>query len=250
MEGTMSNVSFGAALVAGVASFLSPCVLPLVPPYLVFITGVSLEELTDDAAAGLAGNRRRVLMAALMFVLGFTTVFVLMGASASYAGQLLRVWAPVLAKVAGLFIIIMGLHFLGLFKIGLLNREARYQQTANPASLIGAYGVGLAFAFGWTPCIGPVLATILTLAASEQNVAQGASLLAVYSLGLGIPFLIAGASVGGFLRFFQRFRRHMLLVERIMGALLVLTGLMFLTGAMQAVSFWLLEHFPSLSVVG
>jgi cytochrome c-type biogenesis protein len=246
----MSNVSFGAALLAGVASFLSPCVLPLVPPYLVFITGVSLEDMTAEGAQALADKRRRVLLASLMFVLGFTTVFVALGASASYAGQVLRAWAPLLAKIAGLFIIVMGLHFLGLFKIGLLNREARYQQKSNPAGLVGAYGVGLAFAFGWTPCIGPVLAAILTIAASEQNVVKGAALLAVYSLGLGIPFLIAGASVGGFLRFFARFRRHMLTVERVMGALLVLTGLMFLTGAMQAVSFWLLEHFPSLSAVG
>ena len=228
----------------GVISFLSPCVLPLVPPYLVFISGVSLDELKAER------TRSRVLLTALMFVLGFTTVFVLLGATASYAGQLLRSQLPLLANLAGIFIIIMGLHFLGLFRIGFLNREVRYHQAGRPVGLLGAYGVGLAFAFGWTPCIGPVLAAILTRAASDQDVGQGMLMLAVYSFGLGIPFLLAALSVGAFMRFFGHFRKHLLLVERVMGALLVVTGVAFLTGHMQSFSYWLLETFPALGSIG
>ena len=243
------DVTFGMALLAGIISFLSPCVLPLVPPYLYFITGASLEQLSEREGS-MAVQRRRTLLAALFFVLGFSTVFILMGVSASYVGQLLRAWLPVLAQVAGAFIILMGLNFLGVFKLGFLSREKRYHAETRPAGLIGAYGVGLAFAFGWTPCIGPVLAMILTLAATEQNMAQGAGLLAVYSAGLGIPFLLAAAGIGTFLGFFRRFRSQMRNVERAMGLLLVLTGVMFLTGYMQAFSYWLIEQFPWLATIG
>ncbi|MBC8035726.1 MAG: cytochrome c biogenesis protein CcdA [Rhizobiales bacterium] len=243
------EVSIGAALLAGVISFLSPCVLPLVPPYLCFITGTSLEELSrsrDEVAL----QWRRTMLVALLFVLGFTTVFVALGASASAIGQLLQSHMTLLAQIAGVVIILMGLNFLGVFKIGLFKREVRYHSESRPAGLLGAYAIGLAFAFGWTPCIGPVLAAILSIAASEQDVAKGAGLLAVYSLGLGIPFLLAAAGVGSFLAFQQRFRRHLVTVERIMGVLLVLTGIMFLTGSMQAFSYWLIEQFPWLATIG
>ena len=243
------NVSIGAALLAGIISFLSPCVLPLVPPYLCFITGASLDELSKPGATALL-QRRRTLLTSLMFVLGFTTVFVLLGASASAAGQLLRTHLTLFGQIAGVFIIVMGLHFLGVFKLGFLNRQARYHSEARPAGLLGAYAVGLAFAFGWTPCIGPVLAAILSIAASEQDVARGAGLLAVYSLGLGIPFLLAAAGMGTFLGFFGRFRSYMPAVERVMGGLLVLTGVMFLTGAMQDFSYWLIDQFPWLATIG
>jgi cytochrome c-type biogenesis protein len=243
------DVTLGMALLAGIISFLSPCVLPLVPPYLCFITGASLEQLSEREGS-MAVQRRRTLLAALFFVLGFSTVFILMGVSASYVGQLLRAWLPVLAQVAGVFIILMGLNFLGVFKLGFLSREKRYHAETRPAGLIGAYGVGLAFAFGWTPCIGPVLAMILTLAATEQDMARGAGLLAVYSAGLGIPFLLAAAGIGTFLGFFRRFRSQMRNVERAMGLLLVLTGVMFLTGYMQAFSYWLIEQFPWLATIG
>jgi len=243
------NVSIGAAILAGVISFLSPCVLPLVPPYLCFIGGASLEELSQPGATT-ARQQRRTMFAALMFVAGFTTVFVMLGASASLVGQLLRAHLTLLSQIAGLAIIVMGLHFLGLFRVGFLNREARYHGAAKPAGPLGAYAIGLAFAFGWTPCIGPVLAVILSLAASEQDVAKGAGLLAVYSLGLGIPFLLAAAGVGAFLGFLSGMRKHLLMVERTMGGLLVLTGFMFLTGAMQNMSYWLLEHFPWLANIG
>jgi cytochrome c-type biogenesis protein len=243
------DVSIGAALVAGIISFLSPCVLPLVPPYLCFITGTSLEELTETKETA-SEQWRDTMLAALLFVLGFSTVFVLLGAGASEVGQVLREHLTLLAKIAGVFIIVMGMHFLGLFKLGLLHREARYHHPSRPAGLVGAYAIGLAFAFGWTPCIGPVLATILSIAASEQDVAKGAGLLAVYSLGLGVPFLLAAAGIGSFISFQKRFRRHMTTVERVMGGLLVVTGIMFLTGAMQDFSYWLINNFPGLAQIG
>jgi cytochrome c-type biogenesis protein len=243
------DVSFGAALLAGVISFLSPCVLPLVPPYLCFITGASLDELSHPSAV-LDLQKRRTLLLSVLFVAGFTTVFVALGASASWIGQTLRSHLSVLAQIAGIFIIAMGLNFLGVFKIALLSREARYHRETHPAGLAGAYGVGLAFAFGWTPCIGPVLAAILSVAASEQDVGRGAALLLIYSLGLGMPFLVAAAALGTFLGFFQKFRRHIAKVEKVMGGLLVLTGIMFLTGTMQDFSYWLIEQFPWLSSIG
>ncbi len=239
------NVSWGAAAIAGVFSFLSPCVLPLVPPYLVFISGVSLDDLKKGQ-----GSARQVMLAALAFVLGFTTVFVGLGATASYIGQILRDQLPLLAKIAGVFIIIMGLNFLGVFKLGFLAQEKRYQQESKPVGLAGAYAIGLAFAFGWTPCIGPVLGAILSIAASTESVAKGAELLAVYSLGLGIPFLVAAASINVFMQFFARFKSRLGQVEKAMGALLVLTGVMFLTGWMQVMAFWLIEKFPILSSIG
>lgn len=243
------DVSIGWALLAGVISFLSPCVLPLVPSYLCFISGASLEDLSGQGEPG-TRQLKRTLLTALLFVLGFTTVFVALGAGASVIGQLLRTHMALLAQVAGLFIILMGLHFLGVFKLGFLNREARYHGQTQPVALLGAYGIGLAFAFGWTPCIGPVLAVILSLAASEQDVAKGAGLLAIYSLGLGVPFLLAAMGVGSFMVFLSGFRRHLQTVERVMGGLLIVTGVMFLTGTMQEMSYWLLETFPGLATIG
>jgi cytochrome c-type biogenesis protein len=244
------DVSIWAAALAGLFSFLSACVLPLVPPYLVFISGLSLDELKQSDGTPAKRHYSRILLAAFAFVLGFTTVFVVLGATASYFGQLVRSELPLLARIAGFFIIIMGLNFLGVFKLGFLSREARYHQERKPVGLLGAYGIGLAFAFGWTPCIGPVLAAILSLAAATESVSRGAGLLAIYSLGLGIPFMVAAASVNLFLRFFARFKSKLGLVEKIMGVALVVTGVMFLTGQMQVLSYWLLETFPVLGQVG
>ena len=244
------DVSTGAAFIAGILSFLSPCVLPLVPPYLSFMAGVSMEQMTKDEGAEAPVAKRRVMIAALLFVLGFSTVFVAMGASASFIGQFMREYLHILARVAGVVIIIFGLHFLGVFRIGFLLMEKRYQSGGTPRTLAGAYVVGLAFALGWTPCIGPVLASILAIAAAEESVAQGAGLLAIYSAGLGVPFLLAAFAINGFLGFMKRFRRHLGVVEKVMGALLVITGVMFLTGAMQYISVWLLETFPALANIG
>jgi cytochrome c-type biogenesis protein len=241
------DVSIFAALLAGIVSFLSPCVLPLVPPYLVYLAGASLEQLADPDRA--VAPWRKTVTAALLFVLGFSTVFVALGASASVIGAVIRAYSAQLSIIAGVVIIIMGLHFLGVFRIGMLLREKRMEM-AKPVGLWGAYVMGVAFAFGWTPCIGPILAAILAVAASEQTVTKGAGLLAIYSLGLGIPFLIAAAFVGPFASFLARFRRHMAQVERVMGGLLVLTGIAFLTGFVSQASFWLLDAFPALGRIG
>jgi cytochrome c-type biogenesis protein len=243
----MQNVTILAALLAGMLSFLSPCVLPLVPPYLVYLTGTSLERLADKEIEPLV--RRRTILAAFVFVLGFSTVFVALGASASVVGAVLRAYSGDLAIVAGVVIIVMGLHFLGLTPIAWLMQEKRLE-VSKPVGLWGAYVMGLAFAFGWTPCIGPILAAILAIAASEATVAKGAGMLAVYSLGLGIPFIVAAFAVEPFAAFLARFRKSLGLVEKAMGALLVLTGIAFLTGAVSQASFWLLDTFPVLGKIG
>jgi cytochrome c-type biogenesis protein len=228
-------------------SFLSPCVLPLVPPYLVYLAGTSLERLAATETP--RHTRHAAVPAAFLFVCGFSTVFVVLGASASLLGAVIRAYSAELSIAAGIAIIVMGLHFLGVFRIGLLLREKRMDMV-KPVGLWGAYAMGLAFAFGWTPCIGPILAAILAVAASEQTVARGAGLLAVYSAGLGIPFMLAAFAVEPFAEFLARFRRHLLQVERVMGGLLVLTGIAFLTGFVSQASFWLLEAFPVLGTIG
>jgi cytochrome c-type biogenesis protein len=242
----MLDVSLTAAAFGGLISFLSPCVLPLVPPYLSFLAGTTFDQLAagDDRAV-----RNRALLAAVLFVAGFTTVFVLLGATASALGQIIRQYLEVLSTVAGLAIIVMGLHFLGLFRIGFLYREARVR-VERPVGVWGAYVMGLAFAFGWTPCIGPILAAILAVAGSETSVARGALLLAVYSAGLGLPFLLAAFAMKPFTAFMKRVRSRFGLIEKAMGALLVLTGIAFLAGWLTDASFWLLETFPALGRLG
>src|ERR1700755_1580542 len=243
----IQNVSIPAALIAGLVSFLSPCVLPLVPPYLIYLTGATIEHVANDEAA--AGSKRAVMLCAFLFVLGFSTVFVALGASASLIGGLIRAWSAQLSILAGIVIIVMGLHFLWLTRIGLLMREGRLP-IPKPVGLWGAYVMGLAFAFGWTPCIGPILAAILSIAAAEATVTKGAMLLAVYSAGLGIPFLLAAFAIEQFSSLFMRMKRHLHNVERVMGVLMVITGVGFLTGAVSNVSIWLLETFPALQSFG
>jgi cytochrome c-type biogenesis protein len=241
------NVTVAAALFAGMLSFLSPCVLPLVPPYLVYLAGASLERFADAEPAPRV--RKEAILAAFLFVLGFSTVFVALGASASVIGALLRAYSGELAIIAGIAIIVMGLHFLGLTPIAWLMREQRFE-VAKPVGLWGAYLMGLAFALGWTPCIGPILAAILAVAASEATVLKGAGMLAVYSLGLGIPFMIAALGAEAFAAFLARFRAHLGLVEKTMGGLLVVTGVAFLTGTVNELSYWLLDTFPALGRIG
>ena len=241
------DVSIPAALVAGLVSFLSPCVLPLVPPYLFYLTGATIEQVSNDETA--KASKRAVMLAALTFVLGFSTVFVALGASASFIGSLIRAWSAQLSILAGIVIIAMGLHFLGLTRIGFLMREGRLT-APKPVGLWGAYVMGLAFAFGWTPCIGPILAAILSVAAAEATVVKGAGLLAVYSAGLGIPFLLAAFMIERFASLFNRMKRHLTTIERGIGVLMVLTGIAFLTGTISDVSIWLLETFPALQNFG
>ncbi|TIM34514.1 MAG: cytochrome c biogenesis protein CcdA [Mesorhizobium sp.] len=234
------DIGYVSAVGAGAISFLSPCVLPLVPPYLCYMAGVSVDDFRGNAGVtARADARGALLFASIAFVLGFSTI-----------GRLLRVWQEPLAMAAGVLIILMGLNFLGILRIPLLSREARFQSQGKPASIVAAYVMGLAFAFGWTPCIGPVLGPILTLAGGRETVGEGAALLAAYSLGLGIPFLIAALFSGVFMRFLAKFRVHLGRVEKAMGALLVVAGVFFLTGGVQAASYWLLENFPMLGQLG
>ncbi|MEC9468448.1 MAG: cytochrome c biogenesis protein CcdA, partial [Pseudomonadota bacterium] len=199
----MLDVSLGAAFLAGLLSFISPCVLPIVPPYLCYLAGVSVDELKGDTATAETG--RRVILAAIAFVLGFSLVFVALGATASVIGQSIARYYDILSYVAGAIIIVMGLHFLGVFRIGLLFREARIHVERKPAGLVGAFVMGLAFAFGWTPCVGPVLAAILFVAGSSDTTWHGAGLLAVYALGIGLPFILAAAFASRFLKLAGRF---------------------------------------------
>ena len=243
------DVTYFGALLAGFLSFLSPCVLPLVPPYLCFLGGTTFDQLTGEDETP-PHVYKTVIMSSVAFVLGFTTVFVILGATATAAGQLLVDNLSLLGKIAGVVIIIAGLHFLGVLHIPMLHREARYHADARPAGLIGAYVIGLAFAFGWTPCIGPVLAAILAMAAGEDSVRQGVALLFVYSLGLGIPFIAAAIAIKPFMSTLQRFRKHLATVEKLLGGFLVLTGILFLTNSMTLIASWMLELFPGLARIG
>ncbi|EJW10475.1 Cytochrome c-type biogenesis protein CcdA [Rhodovulum sp. PH10] len=242
------EVGLGAALLAGLLSFLSPCVLPLVPPYLTWLAGASLDELTGEKVA--RGTTLRAFVRASFFVAGFATVFVALGASASLVGQLVIDHMALLSRIAGVIIVILGLHFVGLLKIPMLYREARFGLGGQSAGLFGAYVMGLAFAFGWTPCVGPVLASILLIAGAEDSVWQGAALLAGYAAGIGVPFLLAAVFVRPFLGFLSRFRRHLGAIERVIGVLLIVTGVLIFTGSMADIGGFLLETFPSLGTIG
>ena len=236
------------ALVAGVLSFLSPCVLPIVPPYLAYMSGISMGNMTGDQIDPLA--RRKAFWAALFFVMGLSTVFLFLGFTASVFGRFFLSNQDLFSKIAGGVIILFGLHFLGIFRIPMLDREARLDAGDQGGSAFGAYVLGLAFAFGWTPCIGPQLGAILSLAASEASVAKGTALLGIYALGLGLPFILVALFLERSMALMSRLKRHMRLIERAMGALLIFVGLMMVTGAFSAFSWWLLETFPALSVLG
>ena len=243
------QVTYIGALVAGGLSFASPCVLPLIPAYISFLGGASLDQLTNETGAD-KSTSRRVFYAALAFVLGFSTVFVILGASATAISGVLIQHAILLGQVAGVVIVIFGFHFMGLFRIGFLNFEKRFHLENKPAGLVGSFILGLAFAFGWTPCVGPILASVLMVAASGDSVMYGTSLLGVYAAGLGIPFLAAALAVKPFMNFMKRFRQHMHKVEIVVGSLLVVTGVVIFTGDINEFANWLLETFPIFSAVG
>lgn len=244
----MLDISIGAALLAGLLSFVSPCVLPIVPPYLAYLAGISFSELSGDEID--PGTSRRIVLASLCFVLGFTTVFVAFGATASVVGQAVSRYFDTLSVIAGVIVIAMGLHFLGVFRIGLLYREARLDVANRPSGYVGAYIMGLAFAFGWTPCVGPVLAAILFVAGAEDTALRGAVLLAVYSLGIGVPFLLAAAFASRFLGWANRLKKQMGAIEKAMGGLLVVTGILFITGSMSIIAQWLIDTFPAFQTIG
>jgi cytochrome c-type biogenesis protein len=245
----MDQFSFWLVFGAGVLSFLSPCVLPLVPPYLTYMSGASFDQLrSDGATAGVLW--RKSVFTSLFFIAGFSIVFILFGATATALGQGLRQALPILTPLAGIFIIAMGLHFLGVYRIGFLDRQLRHSGPGVASGPLGGFLLGLAFAIGWTPCIGPVLASILAVAASRETALDGAALLALYSLGLGVPFLLAGIAIGPFLTFFSSFKKHLATVEKVMGGFLVVTGLLFLTGQFTRISYWFLDTFPILQQFG
>ena len=231
------------ALMAGVLSFLSPCVLPIVPPYLAYMGGISMTEMRGDTTA-----RRRVILPAVFFVMGLSTVFLLLGFTASAFGAFFLQNQVLFSQISGGVVLIFGLHFLGLFRIPMLDREARLDAGDRGGSAFGAYVLGLAFAFGWTPCIGPQLGAILSLAAQEGSVQRGTMLLGVYALGLGLPFLFAALFVERSLGLMQRLKPHMKTIERVMGLLLIAVGLALLTGAFTDFSWWLLETFDRFGI--
>ena len=230
------------ALLAGILSFLSPCVLPIVPPYLAYMTGVGV--------GGLKSGERSAVVPALFFVLGLSTVFLLMGMAASAFGRLFLQYQEYLVKASGVVIVIMGLHFLRLFRIPFLDTEARMDVGDRGGSALGAYVLGLAFAFGWTPCIGPQLGMILSLAAGGAAVERGMALLAIYALGLGLPFLLSAIFINRAMGLMNRIKPHLRLIERVMGALLVIVGVALYRGDFARFAYWLLEAFPGLALVG
>ncbi|MEM7243403.1 MAG: cytochrome c biogenesis protein CcdA [Pseudomonadota bacterium] len=235
------------ALFAGVLSFLSPCVLPIVPPYIAYMGGLSMKDMT---AGDLKQGQRKAILAAVFFALGLSTVFVLLGAAASALGQFFLTNQRLFAQIAGVVILIFGLHFMGVFKIGLLYREARFDARSQKGSLGGSYIMGLAFAFGWTPCIGPILGAILALSAQEESVARGTVLMTTYAIGLGIPFILVSMFIQRSMGLINRFKKHMGKIEFGMGLLLVVIGIAMFTGAFEAFSLWILEQFPALAQIG
>lgn len=231
------------ALAAGVLSFLSPCVLPIVPPYLAYMGGISMGEMTGQGAA-----RRRVILPALFFVMGLSTVFLILGFTASAFGSFVLSNQQLLARISGGVVIVFGLHFLGVFRIPFLDRDMRMDAGERSGSAFGAYVLGLAFAFGWTPCIGPQLGAILSLAAQEGSTGRGTLLLGIYALGLGLPFLLAAIFIERSIALMTKLKRHMKLIERLMGGLLLLVGLALVSGMFTDFSYWMLETYDTLGL--
>lgn len=252
----MESVSLFAAFIAGLLSFISPCVLPLIPGYLSFISGVSLDEMRGGAAAVTTGGgtvaavavapavQRRVIVTSLAFILGFSLVFVALGASATYLGSFLMERLTLLGKIAGVVIIIFGLHTMGVLRIDWLYKEKRFNSSARPTTIFGAILVGIAFAFGWTPCIGPILAAILTVAAGEETVGEGIRLLAVYSAGLAIPFLMTAMAINSFFTAFAKIRRYYHAIEIASGLLMIAIGILIFTNRFTIIAQWLTPYLP------
>ena len=244
----MTDISVLAAFGAGVLSFVSPCVLPLIPAYISFISGVSMDALKGEGKE--SKNIKKIVLTSLVFILGFSLIFILMGASATVVGNFLIEKFAIFMKIAGAFIIILGLHFLGVFKIKYLNYEKRFNISSSRFGLLGVFIAGLAFAFGWTPCIGPILAGILTLAATKDTVSDGIVLLSAYSLGLGIPFFITGIATNTFLNLFSKIKKSFKIIEIVSGVFLIIIGLFMIFDYFTILSSYLMKLFPFLQSVG
>jgi len=239
--------TFVTAFFAGLLSFVSPCVLPLIPGYLSYISGVTLDDMQGTGAAAVASSRRRVVIASIFFILGFSFVFVSLGAAASAIGQFLQDTSRLrlLGKIAGVVVFIFGLHTMGLLRIDRLYSEKRVQVDRKPRGVVGAFLVGLAFAFGWTPCIGPILAGILSIAGAQETVGQGIRLLAVYSLGLGVPFLLTSIAINQFFAAFARIRKHYHAIEVTSGVLLCAIGVLIFTNRFTIIAQYLSPYLPT-----
>ena len=244
----MFDVTLGGAFFAGLLSFLSPCILPIVPFYLCYMAGLSMSEMTADGGID-RSTCTQMLLTSIAFSVGIMTVFVGMGATATVFGQQLREWFDILRYAAAAVILIMGLHFLGLLRIPLLNREARLETARAPSTIIGAFLVGLAFAFGWTPCVGPVLAAILFTAGAQETAADGARLLYAYAAGMTLPFILAAFFVGPFLRLMGRLRRYMGVIEKTMGVLLILFAVLIGTNSVNIIADWMLQIAPNIGTL-
>ncbi|MDJ0822494.1 MAG: cytochrome c biogenesis protein CcdA [Paracoccaceae bacterium] len=239
----MLDISFAGAAFAGLLSFFTPCILPMVPFYLCYMAGISMAELRDDA--GIApGTQRKLIVSALFFAAGVTTIFVLLGMGATAVGQAFADWKKPLSYVAAGVLTLFGLHFLGVIRIGLLHREARIDSSAEPTTILGAYLMGLAFGFGWTPCVGPALASILMIASGMGDIFRGGSLLLVYGASMTAPFVIAALFSGPFLRWTARYRDKLQYVEKIMGAMLIVFAILIATDTVNLIAQWMLETFP------
>ena len=246
----MLEITFLGAAIAGLLSFLSPCILPIVPFYLSYLAGVGMNQITADGPVD-SSVRRRAVIASLFFAAGVITIFMGLGAAASTFGQVVREYFDILRWIAAALIIAMGLHFLGVIRIGFLYRQFRSDAgNTGSSSLLGAYVIGLAFAFGWTPCVGPVLAAILFTAAGTETAGTGALLLLAYGIGMTAPFVLAAMFIGPFMRWMARFRQHLGTVEKIMGVLLIVFGLLIATNSMNYIAQWMLETFPVFGTIG
>ncbi len=237
------NVTLLAAFAAGFLSFVSPCVLPLIPGYISFVSGISVDEMRGDTAP--ATSRLQVFLTSLAFVIGFSIVFIALGASATAVGKFMFAKLPLLSKIAGVILIVFGLHTMGVFRLAFLETEKRVHAQRKPAGPLGAMLVGIAFAFGWTPCIGPILGGILAIAGSKNTVTEGVTLLAVYSLGLGIPFLLTSLAINQFFSAAKRIRKHYHAVEVASGALLIAIGLLIVTGQLTIITRYLQPYLPT-----
>lgn len=246
----MFEITYVGAFAAGLLSFLSPCILPIVPFYLSYLAGVGVNQVEADAPVSSAVKVRAVL-SACCFALGVITIFMGLGATASTFGQTVREYFDVLRLIAAAIIIAMGLHFLGIVRIGILYRQLRVETgTASSVGYLGAYVVGLAFAFGWTPCVGPVLAAILFTAAGLETSGQGAMLLFVYGLGMTLPFVFAALFIGPFMSWMAGFRKYLGLIEKLMGLFLILFGVLIATNSINVIAQWMLENVPWFSAIG
>ena len=242
----MTELSYFYVITAGLLSFLSPCVLPIVPGYLCFMAGTSLDKLDLNARE----IKRDVFYYSLCFVIGFSTVFIILGASATVISGLMFEYLDYLRVAGGIIIIIFGIHFMQIIQIPILNQELRVQVQNYKPGVVGSYIIGLSFAFGWTPCIGPILGSVLSVAASSETISQGVFLLFLYSMGLGIPFLLAAYAIGSFLNFFSKIKKYMRTIEIVTGLLLIIFGILILTNRIQELAFFFIKYFPILTQLG